>query len=124
MNKLKIGDKLYNKEYSRWTNSTYYKFASVERITKTQAILSDGTKLINEPTKSHYENIVGYCVYGDRYKKWSIETEDIIIEAKIERERQDIIKWFANRKFSDEDKRIIYNKFKELNLLESPNTEK
>jgi hypothetical protein len=118
MELLKIGDKLYCKEISRWTDNVTYKFSTVQRITKTQAILSNGTKLINEPTKGHYDEVVGYTTYGDRWKKWYFETEEILLLAKKEREKQIINSWFEKRKFTNEEKRIIYLKFKELDLLE------
>ena len=50
--------------------------------------------------------------------KWHIQTPEILEEAKLEKERQTIVRWFDNRKFSEEDKRIVYTKFKELDLLE------
>lgn len=114
MELLKIGDKLYYKEHSRWTDNVLYKFATVDRLTKTQAILSNGTKLINEPIKDHYDKAVGYPIYGDRWNKWYFETEEILQEAKKEREKQIINSWFEKRKFTNEEKRIIYLKFKEL----------
>jgi len=117
MELLKIGDKLYYKEHSRWNDNITYKFATVERLTKTQAILSNGTKLINEPTKWHYDKVVGYPTYGDRWNKWYFQTEEILLEAKKEKEKQIINSWFEKRKFTNEEKRIIYLKFKEVDLL-------
>lgn len=114
MEKLKIGDKVYNKEHSRWGNNIYYYFGTVERLTKTQAILNDGTKLINEPTKNWSEEYYSFMTYGNRYKRWYLTTKEIILEAKSERERQQVIKWFENRKFNDEEKVIIYNQFKDV----------
>ncbi len=40
MGQLKIGDKVYFKDYNRWTQETSYNLQSVERLTKTQAILT------------------------------------------------------------------------------------
>lgn len=115
---LEIGDKLYNKEYSRWTSKTRYEFATVERLTKTQAILSNGTRLINELTKNHFDSIYGYSVFGNISARWYIVTESVLLEAEKEKERQVIDYWFAKRVFSSEEKRIIYFKFKELGLLD------
>lgn len=119
MELLKIGDKLYHKDHSPWTNNVTYKFETVERLTKTQAILSNGTKLINEPIKGHYDEAFGYPTYGDRWDKWYFETEEILLEAEKEIEKQNVNYWFDKRKFTNEEKRIVYLKFKELDLLEA-----
>lgn len=119
MELLKVGDKLFNKEHQRWGNNIYYKFATVERLTKTQAVLSDGTKLINEPKMDNYSKTIGYSVYGDNWTKWHFKTPEILEEAKKEKMRQTIVNWFDNRKFSEEEKYIIYNTFKTLNQLEA-----
>lgn len=118
MELLKIGDKVYQKIYSRWSDNIRYNFATVERLTKTQAILSNGTRLINEPVKGHYDKIVGYSTVGDRWDKWHIETDEILQEAKAEREKQIINSWFEKRNFTNDEKRIVYLKFKELGILE------
>jgi len=117
MEKLKIGDKLFNKKHQQWGSNIYYKFATVERLTKTQAVLSDGTRLINEPQIKSYDKIISYPVYGDTWTRWHFETPEILEEAKKERDRQAVIRWFDSRKFSEEEKRIIYNTFKNLNQL-------
>ncbi len=119
MEKLKVGDKLYLKQHARWGDDIYYQFASVERLTKTQAVLSNGVKLINEPSKDYYSKEIGYSVYGDRWTKWYFQNEQILIEAKVEKEKRLIDNWFSKRKFTNEEKKIIYLKFQELNLLES-----
>lgn len=119
MEKLKIGDKVYYKKHQQWGNNVYYTFAVVERLTKTQAILSDGTKLVNEPKFDNWSKIVGYPTYGDSWEKWHIETPEIIEEANKEKKRQKIVAWFRNRKFSEEEQFIIYNTFKTLNQLET-----
>jgi hypothetical protein len=117
MQPLKVGDKVYSKRYDRWGNNVYYHFAVVKRLTKTQAILSGEIRLINTPEVDSYSKIVCYPVYGDTWVKWSIQTPEILEEAKLERERQSIIRWFNDRKFSEEEKRIIHTTFKELNIL-------
>lgn len=117
MELLKVGDKVYNKTHERWGNNVYYNFSTVERLTKTQAVLSDGTKLVNNPVLCYHNNIVGYRTYGDTWNEWHIQTPDIIAEAKLEKERQSIVNWFSRREFSEEEIRIIYLKFQELNIL-------
>ena len=117
MEKLKVGDKLYFTSKQRWGMRINYRFETVERLTKTQAVLSDGTKLINEPTTDWARKKVCYSEYGNRYDKWYFQTEEILLEAKKEKERQSIESWFESRKFSDEEKKIVYLKFKELDIL-------
>lgn len=120
MKKLKVDDKLYIQSTQRWGNRINYRFATVVRLTKTQAILSDGTKLINEPTSSFGTGKkVCYSEYGSRYDKWLFQTEDILLEAEKAKETIEIESWFDNRKFSDEEKRIVYLKFKELDILKN-----
>ena len=120
MKRLEVGDKVYNKEHARWGGNVYYRFEVVERLTKTQAVLSNGIKLINEPVKSSFsKDTVGYSVHGDRWKKWHIQTDEIILEAKAEKERQTINSWFELRKFTESEKQIVYLKFAELGILEA-----
>lgn len=118
MELLKIGDKVYNKKHQRWGDNFYYQFSTVERLTKTQAALSCGTKLVNKPELDYHSKTMGYPTYGDSWTKWHIQTPEILEEAKLEKKRQTIVRWFDNRKFSEEDKRIVYTKFKELNILD------
>lgn len=114
---LEVGDRLYNRGYSRWTGKVTYTFATVERITETQAILSNGARLTNEPKKFYLDAEYGYLAIGN-LSKWYIVKEDVLLEAEKEKERQAIDSWFAKRSFSSEEKRIIYFKFKELGLLD------
>lgn len=108
--KLCVGDKVCNIRNQRWSDGVVYSFATVIRLTATQAVLSDGTKLINEPTKISYTNgKYGFSVYGDRWTKWQLVTGEILVEASIEKERQFINKWFDAQKFTNEQKKSIYN---------------
>ncbi len=107
---LKVGDKLYS------VRNHHYKFGTVERLTKTQAVLSNGVRLINASKKDWFGNS-GYQVYGDSFVEWYLETPEILEDHSKIKERQMINLWFDKRKFSHEDKRIVYLKFKELNLL-------
>jgi hypothetical protein len=114
---LKVGDKLYSTHNHHWVGEITYKFSTVERLTKTQAILSNGVRLINASKKDWFGNS-GYQAYGDSFVEWYLETPEILEEHDKNKERQMINSWFDKRKFSHEDKIIVYLKFKELNLLE------
>jgi hypothetical protein len=119
MEKLKVGDKIYLAEKSRWSKRINYVLDEVVRLTKTQAVLSKGRKIINEPTKEWNNKETCFCEYGDKWNKWFLQTEEVLIIVKAERERQFIENWFRNKKFTDEEKRLVYVKFKELNLLDN-----
>ena len=113
MEKLKIGDKVYIAETSRWSSRVNYILDEVVRLTKTQAALSSGRKIINEPTTDWYKKDC-FLEYGERCNKWYLQTDEILVTVKAERERQDIEQWFVSKKFTDEEKKIIYLKLKQL----------
>jgi len=112
MEKLKIGDKVYIAETSRWSSRVNYILDEVVRLTKTQAVLSKGRKIINEPTTDWYKKDC-FLEYGERYNKWYLQTDEILVTVKAERERQAIEQWFVSKKFTDEEKKIIYLKLKQ-----------
>ena len=118
MEKLKVEDKLCLVTWSRWGNNTYYKFATVERLTKTQAILTDGTRLINEPQKEYNKDSFVFCQYGDTWRKWQYETPELREDARIENNRQKKNRWFSNRKFTEAEQHAIYDLFESLGTLE------
>jgi hypothetical protein len=117
MELLKVGDKVYSEKHLTYSRNVGYKFSTVERLTATQAILSCGTRLVNKPKLGYDRKTVEYPTYGDLYTKWSISTPEILEEARLQRERQTIVRWFDSRKFTEDEKRIVYAKFKELGLL-------
>jgi hypothetical protein len=119
MEKLKVGDKIYIAETSRWSKRINYVLDEVVRLTKKQAVLSKGRKIINEPTTEWNNKETCFSEYGDRYRKWFLQTEEVLIKVKAEKERQFIEQWFSNKKFTDEEQKLVYVKFKELNLLDN-----
>jgi len=126
MQPLKVGDKVYLKKCPSYSNNCYYYFQNVVRLTKTQAVLSSGKKLINTPKVDYQSKTIYYRAYGDMWEEWRIQTTEILEEAKLEKERRSILGWFDSHKFSEEEKRIVYNTFKELNVLNAdkePTTE-
>lgn len=106
MEKLKIGDKVCLVRNDRWTGTSYY-FDEVVRLTKTQAVLNSGKRLINTPTIQY--GIVKYPDYSDRWDKWQITTPEIIeVAQKLNHDRK-IYNWFRDYKFSQSEKETIYN---------------
>lgn len=111
MEKLKTGDKVYIAESSKWSRRVNYILDEVVRVTKTQAVLSKGRKIINKPTID-WDKKYCFAEYGERYNKWYLQTDEILVTVKAERERQTIEQWFDTKKFTDEEKRIIYMQLK------------
>jgi hypothetical protein len=119
MEQLKVGDKVCLVKIQRIGVGTSYSFSEVERLTKKMAVLKNGTKLINEPkTKYSNNNIPKFSEYGDSWTFWQRTTPEILEACKKEQQRNKISNWFNNRKFTDEEKAIIYNTFKEPNILD------
>lgn len=109
--KLKVGDKIYNERNNRWTGETEFLIGEVVRITKTQAVLSNGIKLINEVVKGwNKENC--FAEYGNRWNKWFIQTNDFLERYNEWRVKRIIEKWFDAQKFTFEEKKIIYKTLK------------
>ena len=109
MEKLKVGDKVYHKEYCRWKKETEYNLATVDRLSSKQAILSNGKRLINETIKdSYYKGDYFFMTYGDRTTQYHLLTDEISLEAKNESERIMISSWFSKQKFTDEEMKKIH----------------
>lgn len=124
MKKLEVGDKMYFRSQSRFGRDIYFRFETVERVTKTQAVLSNGIKLINHPFKNHFDNHYGFCQLGQRFDKWYIQTDEIVAEAQKENKRQSINRWFDNQKFTDEQKLQVHDLFNPIDSESSINEKK
>ena len=116
MRQLEVGDKLVH-IYNGRNGFLYYNFSEVERFTKTQIILKDGTKLRINPERDWR----GALVYKEtgRYSfgTWELVTPKILREYEEEMEHQKMLNWFDKKKFSIEEKKLIYKHFEEQNLL-------
>lgn len=112
MAKLKVGDKVVNIRYGRFGDKATYKFSEVVRVTKTQAILANELRLVNEPKTKFSSNEVEFSVYGGDYERWELLTPKIQQEFEQEQERRIIENWFCSKKFTDEEKKMIYEQFK------------
>jgi hypothetical protein len=110
-NKLEVGDKLVViKTYYDETKS--FTHTVVERVTKTQAITSSGVKLRIEGDKRYFgSDIVMWEEISFSYCNpfWQIETAETEKEEQIEISRRSVNTWFSEKKFTDEEKEIIYN---------------
>ena len=114
MEKLKIGDKVYFKKHAQWSNDISFRFDEVVRLTKTQAVLLSGVKLINEPIISGFDKSISYRVFGSPYEPdWRILTPEILEEQKQEEYRRVVVKWFDGKSFNEKEKFLIYDLFNE-----------
>lgn len=114
--KLEVGDNLYMTRY-RYGKESIPEFASVVRLTPTQAILSNGVRLKNESKYSSFKNEVFFSVIGDAYDDWYFQTPEIVEKAKRLNEESRIRRWFEFKKWDIEEMKLIYETFKEKNLL-------
>ena len=116
MDKLKVGDKVYRTSSLGFTNFTQYQFSEVIRLTNTQAVLKNGVRLVNEP-RMGFTDSIGFSEHGQRFAMWYPQNDEILQEAKAEAMKVKIYNWFFKRKFTEEEKAIIYKTFESLNKL-------
>jgi len=115
MEKLKVGDVVVRIQPYRLSNFTEYRIGTVERLTPTLAVLSNGDKLVNQLRSSGEQE---FMVKGNPYsKRYQLLTPEIHEQAKIENKRIKAHNWFEIRKFTQEEKEMIYDHFLNLNIL-------
>ncbi len=112
MEKLKVGDKLYNVRQNGFVDFARYSFSEVVKLTKTLAILKNGVRLINQPKISYIMSDVGFSVYRNKGTHWHVVTLKAIRDAQLENEKIAIHDWFETKEFSLAEKQLIYHQFK------------
>lgn len=112
MEKLKVGDKVYNTKQNGFTDFVRYSFSEVVALTKTLAILKNGVRLINQPKNSYITEDIGYSVSRSKGTHWHLVSLEAIRKAQIENEKIAAHDWFNEHKFTNEDKLEIYRFFK------------
>ena len=117
MRELEIGDKVYNVTQNGFTDFARYSFSEVIGLTKTLAVLKNGTRLINQPKISYIMEDVGYSVSRNKGVHWHLVSLQAIRNAQIENEKITIFDWFETKEFSLEEKKWIYNAFKKFEDL-------
>lgn len=108
MEKLEIGDKLYNVAQDGFNDFARYSFSEVVELTETLAVLKNGVRLINKPKQSYIMEEVGYSVSRKKGTHWHIVSLTAIRNAQIENEKITIHDWFEERDFSLQEKKRIY----------------
>ncbi len=114
MEKLKIGDKVYNVKRDGFEDLARYTFSVVEKTTKTLAILKNGVRLKNDPKISYIMEDYGFSVYRDYATHWHVVSLKAIREAQIENEKIKAVEWFKNKEFTIQEQQQIYREFAEL----------
>lgn len=111
MEKLKVGDKVYNTRQNGFTDFVRYSFSEVVSLTKTLAVLKNGVRLINQPKTSYITEDIGYSVSRKKGMHWHLVSLDAIRKAQIENEKIAAHEWFHEKEFSQEEKLEIYRYF-------------
>lgn len=108
MEKLRIGDKLYNVAQDGFNDFARYSFSEVVELTETLAVLKNGVRLLNKPKQSYIMEDVGYSVSRKKGTHWHLVSLTAIRNAQIENEKITIHDWFEERDFSFQEKKRIY----------------
>lgn len=109
MEKLKVGDKVYNVAQDGFNDFARYSFSEVVELTETLAVLKNGVRLINKPKISYIMEDIGYSVSRKKGTHWHIVSIQAIRNAQIENEKIKIHDWFATKEFSFQEMKLIYN---------------
>jgi len=101
MEKLKVGDKVYSKEYkynvlSNPTSYIQYDFAEVVIVSDNKAALSNGVILLNKPFGSNGD--IKFCSLTDD-STFFISTPEIEAKAKEEKGIRDVYRWVKYKKY-------------------------
>lgn len=113
MEKLKVGDEVYTTYSRRYSPEiTGYELKKVVRLTKTRAVLESGIQIVNEPIKRHNNSDVFFIQHGNRIH-WRLSTDEVRKESERLYRKRKISYWFLSKKFTDEEKELIYNQFKD-----------
>lgn len=108
MEKLKVGDKMYNVVQDGFDDFARYSFSEVERLTETLAVLRNGVRLINKPKPSYIMEDIGYSVSRKKGAHWHKVSMQAIRKAQIENKKIKIHDWFEEKEFTLKEKGSIY----------------
>ena len=114
MGKLNVNDFVYLEYFDKWSSIKRYKKGIVTRLTKTRAILNDGTQLINNPQKYRGEVNFHFCQYGDSWSKWRLITNEMHDVINQYEEDEKIKNWWYSKKdnLTLQEIKIIHNALK------------
>lgn len=108
---LKIWDKIYAK-HSNYLNGYSYVFDEIERVTKTLIITKEGRRL-----KNNWDSCVEKTNIRYQWNRvFELVTDEILKDNERIENINKIEGWFYNKKFTIEEKKIIYDLLKN-NLL-------
>ena len=112
LRKLIVGDVLYRKYSERYSRNVIIDVATVERLTPTQALLSNGVRLINDvPKITEYKKVPEYTIKSDSFSSYRFITDNIIKEKEELNRVNKIKKWWFKSKdsFTMNELEEIYN---------------
>lgn len=115
MRNLEVGDKMYNVKQDGFGDFARYSFSEVIELTKTLAVLKNGTRLYNQPKISYIMEDIGYSVSKKKGIHWHLVSLKAIRNAQVENEKIAAHDWFEEKEFSLLEKQLIYKEFKKLN---------
>jgi hypothetical protein len=108
MEKLKIGDKLYNVAQDGFNDFARYSFSEVIGLTETLAILKNGIRLVNAPKQSYIMEDIGYSVSRKKGTHWHLVSLQAIRNAQVENGKIKIHDWFEEKQFTFQEKKQVY----------------
>lgn len=114
MKNLEVGDKMYNVNQDGFGDFARYSFSEVVELTKTLAVLKNGTRLYNQPKMSYIMEDIGYSVSKKKGVHWHLVSLKAIRSAQVENEKIAAHDWFEEKEFSLQEKQLIYKEFKKL----------
>lgn len=114
MRNLEVGDKMYNVKQDGFGDFARYSFSEVIELTKTLAVLKNGTRLYNQPKMSYIMEDIGYSVSKKKGIHWHLVSLKAIRNAQVENEKIAAHDWFEEKEFSLQEKQLIYREFKKL----------
>ncbi|MFS4466775.1 pyruvate kinase [Maribacter sp. 2210JD10-5] len=117
MEKLIVGDKMYNVEQQGFDDFARYTFLEVVRLTETLAILKNGVRLVNRAKPSYIMEDVGYSVSRKKGSHWHKVSLNAIRKAQLENEKIKVHDWFAAKEFTLAEKQLIYEQFAKTKTL-------
>ena len=110
-NKLEVGDKLVAVKCYPYGGTKDFRYDEVERVTKTLAITKQGCKIKIMGSMDRFDKVIkwGNTPFSYHEPDWQLVAPEILEEEKQYKELRKIQRWFDNKKFTDEEKKQIYN---------------
>ena len=106
---LKVGDSVYI------SDDPYYTISTVERLTPTMAVLSNEINVYNKLISKW--GLTGFLQGNYKWNLYCIITDEILEKKKNIEYIRIVKRWFETYEFTLQDKKFMYEKFKELGKI-------